>query len=69
MYLCVFMFSSFHQLIAICGSSETICQVVHFRCQFGLKHATSKTIEIEQRERAEECKREMLIAWLQRLLN
>ena len=35
----------------------------------GLSHATLETIEIERRERVEECKREMLVAWLQSATN
>ena len=30
----------------------------------GLSHTTLQAIEIERRERVEECKREMLVAWL-----
>ena len=36
---------------------------------FGLSHATLETIEIERRERVVECKREMLVAWLQSATN
>ena len=35
----------------------------------GLSHATLETIEIEQVIRVEECKREMLVAWLQSATN
>ena len=35
----------------------------------GLSHATLKKIEIEQIIRVEECKREMLVAWLQSATN
>ena len=35
----------------------------------GLSHATLETIEIERRERVKECKREMLVAWLQSATN
>ena len=35
----------------------------------GLSHATLETIEIERRERVVECKREVLVAWLQSATN
>ena len=35
----------------------------------GLSHATLEKIEIEQVIRVEECKREMLVAWLQSATN
>ena len=35
----------------------------------GLSHATLKKVEIEQVLRVEDCKREMLVAWLQSATN
>ena len=45
---------------------EPVVQWFNLGVYLGVKTATLEKIKIEERERVEDCKREMLIAWLPR---
>ena len=56
-------------LLLLMESLDPIVKWFDLGMKLGLSYATLKKIEIERREQVEECKREMMVAWLQSATN
>lgn len=60
----LFPTSDINHLQLLIRALEPIYEWFQLGLHIGVNHATLKKIEIEERERVEDCKREMLAEWL-----